>query len=109
MSEKARGARRKRDCILITGGRFPNTVVVSRAVRGRFAMPGQGVGPRRKLLNRGRLTMAVKVGINGFGRIGRLVFRAMAGNDKLEVVHINEYDPRLKALIEFLLRPKGKP
>jgi len=34
--------------------------------------------------------MAVKIAINGFGRIGRLVFRAMAGNDKLEVVHIND-------------------
>ena len=34
--------------------------------------------------------MGVKIAINGFGRIGRLVFRAMAGNDKLEVVHIND-------------------
>ena len=33
--------------------------------------------------------MAVKVAINGFGRIGRLVFRAMAGKD-MEVVHIND-------------------
>ena len=34
--------------------------------------------------------MAVKVGINGFGRIGRLVFRAMADKKNLEVVHIND-------------------
>ncbi len=34
--------------------------------------------------------MSVKIGINGFGRIGRLVFRAMAGNEKLEVAHIND-------------------
>ncbi len=34
--------------------------------------------------------MATKVGINGFGRIGRLVFRAMQGNDKFEVVQIND-------------------
>ncbi|MGE3819994.1 MAG: type I glyceraldehyde-3-phosphate dehydrogenase, partial [Isosphaeraceae bacterium] len=35
--------------------------------------------------------MAVKVGINGFGRIGRLVFRAMAAHpDKFEVVAIND-------------------
>ena len=27
----------------------------------------------------------VKVGINGFGRIGRLVFRAAAENDNIEV------------------------
>ena len=34
--------------------------------------------------------MAVKVAINGFGRIGRLVFRAMADKKNLEVVHIND-------------------
>lgn len=35
--------------------------------------------------------MAIKVGINGFGRIGRLVFRHMADNaDKYEVVGIND-------------------
>jgi glyceraldehyde 3-phosphate dehydrogenase len=35
--------------------------------------------------------MAVKVGINGFGRIGRLVFRAMAERpDDFEVVAIND-------------------
>ncbi len=33
--------------------------------------------------------MAVKVGINGFGRIGRLAFRAMRGRD-VEVVGIND-------------------
>jgi len=32
----------------------------------------------------------VKVGINGFGRIGRLVFRASIGRDDLEVVAIND-------------------
>jgi glyceraldehyde 3-phosphate dehydrogenase len=34
--------------------------------------------------------MAVKVGINGFGRIGRLVFRAAANNPKVEFVGIND-------------------
>ena len=34
--------------------------------------------------------MAVKVGINGFGRIGRLVFRELLTRDKFEVVHIND-------------------
>ncbi|PKM49617.1 MAG: type I glyceraldehyde-3-phosphate dehydrogenase [Firmicutes bacterium HGW-Firmicutes-7] len=34
--------------------------------------------------------MAVKVGINGFGRIGRLVFRAAVGNPEVEVVGIND-------------------
>lgn len=34
--------------------------------------------------------MAVKVGINGFGRIGRLVFRASLDNPEVEVVGIND-------------------
>jgi len=34
--------------------------------------------------------MAVKVGINGFGRIGRLVFRASLDNPDIEVVGIND-------------------
>jgi glyceraldehyde 3-phosphate dehydrogenase len=34
--------------------------------------------------------MAVKVGINGFGRIGRLVFRAALENKDIEVVGIND-------------------
>ncbi|MCS7469191.1 type I glyceraldehyde-3-phosphate dehydrogenase [Stieleria sp. ICT_E10.1] len=34
--------------------------------------------------------MAIKVGINGFGRIGRLVFRASVGRDDIEVVGIND-------------------
>lgn len=34
--------------------------------------------------------MAKKVGINGFGRIGRMVFRTMLETEKLEVVAIND-------------------
>ncbi len=34
--------------------------------------------------------MAVKVGINGFGRIGRLVFRAAMETGKVEIVGIND-------------------
>ncbi|WAA09904.1 type I glyceraldehyde-3-phosphate dehydrogenase [Fervidibacillus albus] len=34
--------------------------------------------------------MAVKVGINGFGRIGRLVFRAALKNPEIEVVAVND-------------------
>ena len=34
--------------------------------------------------------MAIKVGINGFGRIGRLVFRAAMENPAVEVVGIND-------------------
>ena len=35
--------------------------------------------------------MAIKIGINGFGRIGRLVFRAaMAQPDTYEIVGVND-------------------
>ena len=34
--------------------------------------------------------MAVKVGINGFGRIGRNVFRAALGNPDLDIVAVND-------------------
>ena len=34
--------------------------------------------------------MAIKVGINGFGRIGRLVFRAAVKNANVEIVGIND-------------------
>ena len=34
--------------------------------------------------------MAIKIGINGFGRIGRLVFRASLVRDDIEVVGIND-------------------
>ena len=34
--------------------------------------------------------MAVKVGINGFGRIGRNVFRAALNNSNIEVVAVND-------------------
>ncbi len=34
--------------------------------------------------------MAIKVGINGFGRIGRLVFRACHGDPGIEIVGVND-------------------
>lgn len=34
--------------------------------------------------------MATRIGINGFGRIGRLVYRAMANDPELEVVAVND-------------------
>jgi len=34
--------------------------------------------------------MTIKVGINGFGRIGRFVFRAAAARDDIEIVGIND-------------------
>ena len=34
--------------------------------------------------------MAVKVGINGFGRIGRMVFRAAMTKPEIEIVGVND-------------------
>src|ERR1700757_3759248 len=34
--------------------------------------------------------MPVRVGINGFGRMGRLALRAAFGHPHLEIIHINE-------------------
>ena len=34
--------------------------------------------------------MAVKVGINGFGRIGRNIFRTALGDDDIEFVAVND-------------------
>lgn len=34
--------------------------------------------------------MTLRVGINGFGRIGRLAFRAAEGGPGIEIVHVNE-------------------
>ena len=34
--------------------------------------------------------MVVRVGINGFGRIGRLVFRAAQARNDIEIVGIND-------------------
>ena len=59
--------------------------------------------------------MAVKVAINGFGRIGRLAFRQMFGAEGYEIVAINDLtSPKMLAhmtllrvnmqkLIQFLL------
>ncbi len=42
--------------------------------------------------------MAVKVGINGFGRIGRNIYRAAMGNPKVEIVAANDItDPQTLA------------
>ncbi|MBW2220548.1 MAG: aldehyde dehydrogenase [Deltaproteobacteria bacterium] len=46
--------------------------------------------------------MTIKIGINGFGRIGRLVFRVALDNPEVEVVAINDLsDP---ATIAYLLK-----
>jgi glyceraldehyde 3-phosphate dehydrogenase len=46
--------------------------------------------------------MGIKVGINGFGRIGRLVFRAAIENGKVEVVGVNDPFINLDYMIYML-------
>ncbi len=47
--------------------------------------------------------MATKVGINGFGRIGRLVYRAMFNDPDLEVVAVNDLGdiPTMAHLLKY--------
>jgi len=50
--------------------------------------PGKSKGNTKKL--GGIFIMATKVGINGFGRIGRNVFRAALNNPAVEIVAVND-------------------
>lgn len=45
--------------------------------------------------------MTVRLGINGFGRIGRLVLRAALGRDDVEVVAVNHRSRRVKVTPEY--------
>ena len=47
--------------------------------------------------------MAIKVGINGFGRIGRLAYRAMANDPDIEVVAVNDLGdiPTMAHLLKY--------
>lgn len=48
--------------------------------------------------------MSIRIGINGFGRIGRLGFRAAWNHDDFEIVHVNEVTggaPLAAHLLEF--------
>ena len=45
--------------------------------------------------------MVIKVGINGFGRIGRLVVRAASQYDEIQVVGINDPFIDLEYMVLF--------
>ena len=47
-------------------------------------------GAFRTIFTRKDNNMTIRVGINGFGRIGRLVFRAAQKRDDIEIVGIND-------------------
>ena len=52
---------------------------------------------------KGDKVMTVKVGINGFGRIGRLVYRTMANDPDIEVVAVNDLGdiPTMAHLLKY--------
>jgi glyceraldehyde 3-phosphate dehydrogenase len=60
--------------------------------------------------------MAIRVGINGFGRIGRLVYRIALDHPEIEIVGVNDLVPadNLAYLLKYdtmhgRLKPGGKP
>ena len=64
-------------------------------VRQRLGLraPGRRPAPPLRAARRspeGGRAMSVKIGINGFGRIGRSVFRILSDRDDIEVVAIND-------------------
>ncbi len=46
--------------------------------------------------------MTIRVGINGFGRMGRLALRAAFGRSDISIVHINEYEGNAETAAHLL-------
>ena len=59
---------------------------ITMAVKGKLYM----LEVRFLTSNKGGNFMSVKVGINGFGRIGKLAFQAALGKEEVEVVAVND-------------------
>jgi len=63
-------------------------------IEGPFWSPSEHGLPKKGVINFAgsirRKSMAVKVGINGFGRIGRNVFRASIGDPEIDFVAVND-------------------
>ncbi len=51
--------------------------------------------------------MAVKIGINGFGRIGRLVLRGLLKDPRFQVLVVNEGEIIERGTHEGLLEKRG--
>ena len=47
----------------------------------------------------------IKVGINGFGRIGRFVFRAAQKRSAIQIVGINDLSGFMFQSFRFIVRP----
>jgi glyceraldehyde 3-phosphate dehydrogenase len=76
--------------------RFPQAGVIPSwvwwiSIPDSFQPPnGLGLNPQASPITKENQHMAVKVGINGFGRIGRNVLRAALGNPEIEFVAVND-------------------
>ena len=46
--------------------------------------------------------MTIKIGINGFGRIGRLIFRTAFNWDDIEFIHVNDPSGDAKTFAHLL-------
>ena len=58
-----------------------------------FYVPQRGASsfwPSRRITTSHRRKMPIKVGINGFGRIGRNIMRAALGDREIEIVAVND-------------------
>ena len=71
-----------------------NTGVQTKARRSSEAVARANRNKKFNTKYLGKIMSKIKIGINGFGRIGRLVFRAACNNaDTIEVVGINDLVP----------------
>ena len=48
----------------------------------------------------------LKIGINGFGRIGRAIFRNIAHFNDIQIVAINDLNPEIENM-KYLMCPKN--
>ena len=53
--------------------------------------------------------MSIKIGINGFGRIGRMVFRACLEHPEIDVVGINDLCPCRLSCLYAQVRYDARP
>jgi glyceraldehyde 3-phosphate dehydrogenase len=68
----------------------PNLLAPDNVSFARVLQPYLHLSRNLKCIFKERIIMSVKVGINGFGRIGRNVFRASLNNPEIEFVAVND-------------------
>ena len=53
--------------------------------------------------------MAIKVGINGFGRVGRNILRAAMAHDDIDIVAVNDLTDAATGLLEEAVGDSSTP